>query len=366
MDAKLTLMKSSPSGRPTENGTTRPRLCFIGPMIGRNPGHITHPGELLSDLFADAGYPVISASATLNRFARLGDICSTLVRHRHDVDIIVLQVYAERSFVIEDIASWLGRRFGRRIVMALHGGTIPRFIERFPSWSRRVLGRAHVVVTPSEYLARVVRRRGFEPRVIPNLLDLSFYTFRPRRALAPRLFWMRSFYDYYNPAMAVRALARLRNWYPDASLVMAGRDKGIEAQIKHMVRERGLADCVRFPGFLDMDGKVREGDAADIYLNTTNIDNMPVGVLESFAMGMPVVATRVGGIEDMLTDGQDALLVPDDDDEAMANAIRRLIEDPDLAARLSTNGRRLAEAVSWEAVRPQWESVFAEVMAQRS
>lgn len=352
--------------RPAEIDTTKPRLCFIGPMIGRNPGHITHPGELLSDLLTDVGYPVISASAVLNVFARFADVCGTLVRHRNEVDIMVLQVYGERSFVLEDTASWLGRRFGHRIVMALHGGTIPDFIDRFPSWSRRVLKRAHVIVTPSEYLARVVRRHGFESHVIPNLLDLSLYTFRERRVLRPRLFWMRSFYDYYNPAMAVRVLSRLRVWFPDATLVMAGRDKGIENQVKRMVREMGLSNCVSFPGFLDTDGKRREADEADIYLNTPNLDNMPVAVLEAFAMGLPVVATRVGGIDDMLTDEQNAMIVPDDDDEAMANAIRRLLEDPNLAARLCANGRRLAQQVSWQSVRPRWERLFGEVMAQRS
>jgi glycosyltransferase involved in cell wall biosynthesis len=125
----------------------------------------------------------------------------------------------------------------------------------------------------------------------------------------------------------------------------------------------GLQGAVQFPGFLDYDGKRREGNAADIFINTNRIDNMPVAVLEAGAMGLPVVATAVGGVPDLLVDGRDGVLVPDDDEAAMAGAILRLLRDPELAGRLSRNGRLLAERSAWEAVRPQWTTLFAEVMS---
>ena len=98
-----------------------------------------------------------------------------------------------------------------------------------------------------------------------------------------------------------------------------------------------------------------------MFLNTNRIDNMPVAVVEACAMGLPVVAANVGGIPDLLTDEETGLLVADDDDEAMAEAIERLIRDEDLAGRLSANGQQLAARSSWEQVRPQWEKVFAEL-----
>ena len=100
-------------------------------------------------------------------------------------------------------------------------------------------------------------------------------------------------------------------------------------------------------------GKRREGNAADIFINTNRIDNMPVAVLEAGATGLPVVATAVGGVPDLLVDGRDAVLVSDDDDAAMADAILRLLRDPELAGRLSRNGRLLASRSAWESVRVQ-------------
>src|SRR5262245_10798446 len=112
---------------------SRLRLCFVGPMIGRNPGCTTTQGEILSDLFKDEGWSVISVSALPNRYMRLVDIVATLMRSRRRIDVLIVQIYGERSFVVEDIASWLGHQFGHRIVMVLRGGTLPDFMSRFPN-----------------------------------------------------------------------------------------------------------------------------------------------------------------------------------------------------------------------------------------
>jgi glycosyltransferase involved in cell wall biosynthesis len=174
---------------------------------------------------------------------------------------------------------------------------------------------------------------------------------------------MRTFHPSYNPEMAVRVLARVRKVVPETTLVIAGQDKGTQEVVRRLAQKLDVSDVVRFPGYLNTSAKVHEGQAADIFLNTNHVDNMPVSVIEACAMGLPVVATNVGGIPDLLTDNETSLLVPDDDDEAMAAAVLRLLRDPDLAGRLSANGRKLAERSSWEYVRPQWERLFATIVA---
>jgi glycosyltransferase involved in cell wall biosynthesis len=307
---------------------------------------------------------VLAVSQLSNRYMRLADIVNHLIRNGRQIDVLLLQVYGGRSFVVEDIASSIGQRFGQRIVMTLHGGGIPSFMERFPQWTRRVFKRAHALVTPSAWMARALARHSLTARVIPNVIHLSDYDYRHRIALQPRMLWMRSFHDTYNPLMAVRTLAHLRQTFRDASLVMAGSDLGLQSDVRALTHELGVEDGVELPGFLDPAGKRREGNRADIFLNTNRIDNMPVTVVEAGAMGLPVVATNVGGIPDLLTDGETGLIVPDNDPAAMADAVRRLLRDHDLAARLSAAGRGLAARSSWSAVQPQWEATFADVLAQ--
>jgi len=337
----------------------RPRLCFVGPLAGSAHGYVVTQGVRLSRHFRDAGYEVTAVSASPNRYVRLIDITLTLLRRRRAIDIVILHVYGGPSFVVEDIASRIAKRSGHRLIQLLHGGALPEFMERFPLWTARVLKRADAIIAPSPYLARAVGARGFSCDVIPNVIDIRRYPYRPRCDVAPRLFWMRTFHPVYNPLMAIRVLERLRADHPEATLNMAGQDKGMRAEVEQCARQRGVDKAVRFPGFLGMADKVREAAEADIFINTSHVDNMPVAVIEAGALGLPVVSTTVGGIADLLTDGETALLIRDDDAEGMVAAIRRLLKDPGLAGRLSAAGRRLAEKSGWEQVRPRWERLFS-------
>ena len=324
-------------------------------MIGANPGQVPTQGERLADLFEAAGYPVTVVSRKSNRYLRLLDIIHTLLQHRHDVDIQCLQVFGGPSFIVEDIASWIGHRFGARIVMCLRGGALPQFISRYPRWSDRVLKRADFIVVPSEYLHRTMAQLGLKSQIIPNVLEFSDYPYRLRAIISPRLIWMRAFHEIYNPEMAVRVLRLLRESFPSAVLTMAGPDKGLLKKTQKLAQELGVAHAVRFAGTLDMKGKIAEGERNDIYLTTNRIDNMPVSVLEMAAMGLPIISTAVGGIADLLSDQVTGLLVPDDDACVMAEAVKQLLTDARLTKRLSSNGRELVRGFTWEQLQPLWE-----------
>lgn len=337
-------------------------LCFIGPMAGPESQSIPTPGEFLAEHFRTAGYTVVAASACKNRFARLLDICRTIILRHRKIDILILSVYVGQSFVVEDIASALAQFFRIPIIMSLHNGLTPTFVSLFPGWSQRVFSRAKVLVAPSTFLPRALRPFGWQVQVIPNPLDLALYLFRLRQGVSPRLLWMRSFYPYYNPQMALRVLARLDSHFPDLSLVMAGKDKGLQSELVQTAATMGLSSRVHFPGFLSTPEKLQAFEQADIFISTNSVDNAPVSILEAWAMGLPVVSTNIGGIADLVKDGETGLLVPDDDDAAMAQAIQSLVENPALAEKLSRQGREQVKGFSWQIVQPQWETIFREVL----
>lgn len=350
---------------PSRREVNRHGIMILGPMLGRHPGLIPSQGETLASLFRTDGWHVVAASSHPTRAGRLLDIVKTVAWWGREAPIQVLNVFGGRSFLVEDIASALGRVMGQRIIMVLRGGALPDFISRFPRWSKRVIRRADVIVTPSEYLRRRFSSFGVASEVIPNVIPVESYPWMRRRTLRPRLFWMRTFHPIWNPEMAVRVLKDLQSDFPDASLVMAGENKyGNRVAVERIVAQLGLGAAVRFPGFLDLAGKVQEGSSADVFINTNRIDNMPVSVLEAMALGLPVVSTDVGGIRDLLEDGTTGLIVPDNDHAAMARAVRRLLSDQELAERLSMNGRALAEGCSWVRVRPRWERLIEQMDSQ--
>jgi glycosyltransferase involved in cell wall biosynthesis len=199
-------------------------------------------------------------------------------------------------------------------------------------------------------------------RVIPNVLELEAYPYRFRDQVTPKLFWMRAYHEIYNPVMAIRVLARLRSIFPGATLAMAGQSKGMWQDVSKEAHDLGVAGAFEMLGFLDERRKVEVASRRDIFINTTHVDNAPVGVVEMCAMGLPVVSTSVGGVPDLLTHEQTGLLVPDGDVQAMTDAIVRLVREPALAARLSRNGPELAARCAWPAVLEQWEALFAEIL----
>lgn len=329
-----------------------PRVGLIGPMLGSNPGWAVGQGEILAGLLAREGWGVRAASSRVNRWLRLGDVATSPFRWRGRVDVLVLMVFSDQAFHLVEAASATAARVGTPMIFWLHGGNLADFLARHPDRVRRVLSRGRARVAPSGFLAE-----PFDARVIPNVVDLEQYPYRHRPVVAPRLLWMRTFHELYRPDLALRVLELLKG--TGATLTLAGQDKGLLGETRRRAEEMGLD--VRFAGFLDVEGKRREFPRHDVFLNTNRVDNAPVSVLEAAAFGLPVVTTDVGGIPHLLRSGEEALLVPEGDAEAMAAAVRRLLDEPGLAGRLSAAGREVAERSSWPRVKPLWEELLREV-----
>ena len=351
--------------RPPANGTGL-RIAIAGPMVGRHRGFITTQGEFLTDLFRESGYDVVSTSSRRGRLVRLTDITRTLHRELPTVDALIVETYSGLSFLVEDVASRLARRAGTPIIFHLHGGGMPEFARRFPRWTGSVLTRASATVAPSPFLAREMASIVGDIDVIPNVIELDEIAPRLRRAVRPRLLWMRAYHEVYNPVMAVHVLARVRTVHPDATLTMAGPSKGMIDEVRAAARALELDGAVELLGFLDGPAKRAAAERSDIFINTTHVDNAPVGVVEMCAFGLPVVSTDVGGVRDLLSHEQSALLVPDGDVAAMSDAILRLVREPPLAERLSTNGASVARRCAWTSVLPQWDALFARVVRRRA
>ncbi|HET7904915.1 MAG TPA: glycosyltransferase family 4 protein, partial [Candidatus Eisenbacteria bacterium] len=153
---------------------------------------------------------------------------------------------------------------------------------------------------------------------------------------------------------------------PAASLTIAG--SGPEgAALNALAAELGLAGSARFAGRVDnakMPDLYRE---ADVVLNPSLVDNMPISILEALACGVPVVSTDVGGVRHLVRHGETARLVPAGDPGAMAAEIVRLRNERGLAERQVTAGRALAETYTWPRVREALADVYrAAIAAERS
>jgi L-malate glycosyltransferase len=306
---------------------------------------------------------VRTASSRRPKLARLFSMLHAVWRGRRDDDVVHVEIFSGGAFIWGAASVALARFLRKPVVLTLHGGSLPEFGVRWPGTIRRLLGSARMVTVPSEFLRRRMEVYRSDLRLVPNPLDVKAYPFRIRQKPEPRLVWMRAFDETYNPSLAPRVLAELTANFPGASLTMIGPDKGDGslARTKECARRLGVEDRIRFVGGVPKSSVGEHISQGDVFLNTTNVDNAPVSVLEALACGLGLVSTNVGGMPDLVADGEDGLLVPPDDAAAMAAAVRRLLGEPGLAARLSRNGRRKAEAMDWSTILPRWKSLLSEV-----
>jgi len=333
-----------------------PRVCVVGNFPPPGAGGLPSQGELLAHQLEGSGASVTLLSTHRTRPARLVDVMTHLMGTGRRWDTYCIQVFTFRATVVEMLALLAGKLWRRRTVLVMRDGRLIQTLDRWPALAA-VYRRADAIVFPSEYLAQGLKHHRLEGFTIPNVISLERYPFRPRERLRPRLLFMRTFHPLYNPLLALHTFQIIKARYADAELTLAGMDRNYMEEVQRVSRAMGL-DGVYFMGFVDKERVPALMGEHDIYLNTPHIDNTPVSVLEALACGLPVVATRVGGVPYLLADGENALLVPDDDAQAMARAVQRLLEDPGLAGHLSRRGRLLAESFTWENVREAWRAAL--------
>ena len=339
----------------------QPSVLLVGNFLSAS-GYNRTVCEDLAEHLAGLHWPILTTSDRPGRIARSMDMMFTTWRKRQQYSVAQIDVFSGIAFLWAEAVCWILRRLDKPFIITLHGGNLPQFAQRWPRRVKRLLHAATVVTTPSRYL--LDRMAPYCPaiRLVPNPIDLSASTFQLRRTVQPKLVWLRAFHQVYNPALAPKLLSLLLPEFPNLQLAMIGPDKGDGSlqETQRVAQELGIAERIDFPGGVPKAAVAQWLNQGDIFINTTNIDNTPISVLEAMACGLCVISTNVGGIPYLLVHEQDALLVPPNDPQAMAAALRRLLTEPGLAERLSYNARQKAEQFDWSTVLPQWEALFKE------
>lgn len=321
----------------------------------------------LAAKLTEQGWDIITTSPCSHRLVRALDMCLTAWRARHHYDVAQIDVFSGPAFLWAEVVVGVLRLLGKPFILTLRGGNLPDFARRRPGRVRRLLASAAMVTTPSRYLLEQMAPYRADTVLLPNALDLSHYVFRlPDQPVQPRLVWLRAFHRIYNPVLAAQVIDRLRCDWPDVYLTMVGPDKGdgTLAEFQHVVTDNGLeahVACVGGVPKVEVPVWLQHGV---VFLNTTTAESFGVSVMEAAAMGLCIVTTNVGELSYLWRDGEDALLVPPNDPDAMAAAVRRILTGPDLAAQLSRNARRKAEQFDWETILPQWERLLSEAAAR--
>jgi len=218
-------------------------------------------------------------------------------------------------------------------------------------------------VVPSGYLCDVFQEFGLEAKVVPNIIDLSQFSFRLRRPFRPNLVCTGAFHPYYCVDVVVRAFAEVERMHPEATLDLVGEGPQ-ERAIKDLVGELKLAN-VRFSGVRSREEMPRYYDRADIFINASQLDNMAVSVVEAFASGTPVITTSPEGMDYVVDHERTGLLSAPGDAHALAENVVRVLRDQELANQLARNAYEESRRYCWAAVREQWLARYRSLIGLR-
>jgi glycogen synthase len=158
----------------------------------------------------------------------------------------------------------------------------------------------------------------------------------------------------------VSAAALLK--HPSARVLLVG-DGPERKALERRARRIGVGDRVRFEGFLAHDRLPAAMAHADLLVLPSVYEELGTVLLEAVQAGLPVVASRTGGIPDVIEDGANGLLVPPGEPEAFARAIDRLLADRDLARRLSEEAKERGKDYDWEVLAERVLAVYRGVTA---
>jgi glycosyltransferase involved in cell wall biosynthesis len=286
-----------------------------------------------------AGQKLRAAVGGLRRFLAL------LLAHRHV--LVHVHCASRASFWRKCVFMAIAHAAHCPVVLHLHGGGFARFYEEEcgPLRQRLVrhfLGRAACVIALTERWRAWLAQAGANPNLvcIPNPV-------RAEAAPAPRarrgvILFLGRIEDPKGVPELLKAFSVLRATQPEAELVCAGAGD-IEAAARR-AEGLGIEDAVRFPGWLGEAEKHAWLRRAAVFVLPSHAEGLPMSLLEAMAAGVPVVASAVGGIPDVVKHGVNGLLVAPGDAVDLLRALRRVLRDPQLAAALGAAGRETVRA----------------------
>jgi len=266
-------------------------------------------------------------------------------------DIAHVHTASRASYWRKSFLTRLAGRAGCRVVLHVHGGAFKTFYEEQPpsrrAHIRSTLESADIVIALTEKwkerLAAIAPRADI--RVLTNPVDCA--TFAPTVTGRPPV------PEGGGTVLFLGALDRLKGIFDlmDAGVtVVAGRphvvfelggDRAVE-EVRAHAAARGLSNNVRVLGWVRGADKLDAFRRAHVFVLPSYREGLPVAILESLAAGLPIVTTPVGGIPDVITEGENGFFVEPGNVEALANRILRLLDDAELRKSMSRRNAELA------------------------
>lgn len=277
-----------------------------------------------------------------------------------------LAFFGVPSGAVALILKWI---YGMPYIVSLRGGDVPGFRPYdfrlqhtlLAPLLRIIWKRASAIIANSNGLRDLALKfdSRFEIPVIPNGVDLDLYIAGDRNQATPRLFSAGRIVHQKGLDLALRALVGLKDL--DWEWRIAGDGPQLEF-LKRLAQELGIAERIRFLGWQSREQLIQHYQQANLFLFPSRHEGMPNAVLEAMASGLPVIASRIAGSEELVMDGETGLLFPSESVDSLRAALKQLLTDASLRQRMGVaSRRRVEEYYSWQSAAGQYSHLLERI-----
>lgn len=265
------------------------------------------------------------------------------------------------SYIISTIPPLLASKiFDKKSILNYHHGGLKEHINEWKLTAKPTMQMFDEIVVPSRFLVGVFSEFGLESQAISNFIETEKFAFRERNPLKPVFLSNRNFEPHYNVECVLRAFHLIQKEIPESSIIVAGY--GIEeAKLKNLAKSLNLQN-VEFTGRISNEKMPEIYDRADIYLNASLVDNMPLSFIEAFSCGLPIISSNTGGIPYIIREGETGFLVAKNDWQALAEKSLQLLTNNDLAQKVIFNARREVKNYQIDKVMNDWKKFYSEIL----
>ena len=247
----------------------------------------------------------------------------------------------------------LKETFDLPLVVQFYGHDVSRLPQKF-GWKlryKRLFKHMDRAIAITDDMKKSLIRLGFDEdqiSIIKLSVDVENIAFKHRTEAGPKLMMVGRCVEKKGFIYALKALKTIVERRPSVSLDLYG-DGELLPELKSFVRKHGLSESVNFHGFTANDKVFEALYEHDILLVPSvqakdgDREGLPQTTVEGMATGIPVIASTHAGLPELVLDEETGLLVPTRDAEAISNAVHKLLDQPELASKISWNGRRMVE-----------------------
>lgn len=272
----------------------------------------------------------------------------------------VLHIYSASywSFLLAPApAILLGRLLRKWVILNYHSGEADDHLSKWGILVKPILRLADVIIVPSEYLKKIFTRHGLKVRVVPNSVDLRrFERYSSDGPLPLHILCTRNFEDHYRVDRVIKAFSKIKAEIKEARLTLIG-DGSYRHKLEELVSRLKLHDIV-FVGQIDNKYIPEYYKQANLYLNASVIDNMPLSLMEAMSAGLIIVSTAPGGIPYLVKDRLNGILVSSNDPDSLSREVVSIYHDPERWNKIRANAIEYSKRFRTEVVCKEWETNY--------